>query len=283
MDIRDVATSVPADYAPPQSFNTSLQHTDPSLTWDAEDEGRKRVLQKKALLLAGGKGSKDGEGSSDDGSSSDEDEVGAGEGMHGGTEDGTGAAVKAQRQPAKRKAGSKDGLEMQVVYAPALEQLATRVAERKQAAATQTSQAGETVWQAYLRRRKEKKKERKTRRKRGVNSSDDDDDDDSIALAGVQGKTAKAKITLDATVVRLQAAAAQPGSDADEDPWNDPFFNQEGEGVRSAKPGSKAARQREAAAEEAEEAGGFHANLADVRFQNLFTDHNFALDPTDPR
>ncbi|GFH22616.1 NUC153 domain-containing protein, partial [Haematococcus lacustris] len=254
-----------------------------------------------ALLLAGGKGSKDGGGSSDDGSSSDEDEVGAGEGMHGGTEDGTGTAVKTQRQPAKRKAGSKDGLEMQVVYAPALEQLATRVAERKQAAATQTSQAGETVWQAYLRRRKEKKKERKTR-----------------------------------------AAAAQPGSDADEDPWNDPFFNQEGEGVELGAPAipssddeegtganarrkgaagkaaghdrkkggerkgkkllgsggggelktdgggsgaaelDKAARQREAAAEEAEEAGGFHANLADVRFQNLFTDHNFALDPTDP-
>ena len=28
-------------------FNLSLQHTDPKLSWDADDDGRKRVLHKK--------------------------------------------------------------------------------------------------------------------------------------------------------------------------------------------------------------------------------------------
>jgi hypothetical protein len=29
------------------AFNLSLQHTDPKLSWDADDDGRKRVLHKK--------------------------------------------------------------------------------------------------------------------------------------------------------------------------------------------------------------------------------------------
>jgi predicted glycoside hydrolase/deacetylase ChbG (UPF0249 family) len=47
VQVRDSATSVPSEYEPPMVFNLSLQHTDPKLTWDADDEGRKRVLHKK--------------------------------------------------------------------------------------------------------------------------------------------------------------------------------------------------------------------------------------------
>ena len=43
--VRDAATEVPADYEPPATFNISLQHTDPKLSWDAEDPERKRKLQ----------------------------------------------------------------------------------------------------------------------------------------------------------------------------------------------------------------------------------------------
>ncbi len=43
--VRDTASDVPADYQPPATFNISLQHTDPKLSWDAEDPERKRKLQ----------------------------------------------------------------------------------------------------------------------------------------------------------------------------------------------------------------------------------------------
>ncbi len=42
--MRDEAEDVPAGYAPPLAFNISLQHTDPKLSWDAEDPERKRKL-----------------------------------------------------------------------------------------------------------------------------------------------------------------------------------------------------------------------------------------------
>ena len=47
LQVRDAATSVPSQYEPPLAFNLSLQHTDPKLSWDADDEVRKRVLHKK--------------------------------------------------------------------------------------------------------------------------------------------------------------------------------------------------------------------------------------------
>ncbi|KAG2482679.1 hypothetical protein HYH03_018414 [Edaphochlamys debaryana] len=47
--VRDSASTVPSDYTPPATFNISLQHTDPKLSWDAEDPERKRKLQGRRL------------------------------------------------------------------------------------------------------------------------------------------------------------------------------------------------------------------------------------------
>jgi hypothetical protein len=45
---RDVATDVAANYEPPPSFTTAaLQHTRVKLTWDRDDEHRKRALSKR--------------------------------------------------------------------------------------------------------------------------------------------------------------------------------------------------------------------------------------------
>ena len=44
---REVATSVPSGYRPPDVGAAAMQHTKPKLTWDAEDEGRKRMLHKR--------------------------------------------------------------------------------------------------------------------------------------------------------------------------------------------------------------------------------------------
>jgi hypothetical protein len=41
--VRDTASDVPSTYTPPDFFSRALQHTDPTLTWDETDRGRKRV------------------------------------------------------------------------------------------------------------------------------------------------------------------------------------------------------------------------------------------------
>lgn len=48
--MRDTATSLPSGYEPPQVFNQSLQSTNPKLSWDADDNSRKRVLQKRCAV-----------------------------------------------------------------------------------------------------------------------------------------------------------------------------------------------------------------------------------------
>ena len=45
--VRDCATEVPADYAPPDFTTAALQHTNVKLTWDADDDTRKKALRKK--------------------------------------------------------------------------------------------------------------------------------------------------------------------------------------------------------------------------------------------
>lgn len=44
---REVATAVPSGYRPPEVGAAAMLHTKPKLTWDAEDEGRKRLLHKR--------------------------------------------------------------------------------------------------------------------------------------------------------------------------------------------------------------------------------------------
>ena len=44
---RDSATAVPDNYEPPNFQTVALQHTNVQLTWDADDDGRKRALSAK--------------------------------------------------------------------------------------------------------------------------------------------------------------------------------------------------------------------------------------------
>ena len=45
--VRDTAEEVPVDYAPPDFTTAALQHTNVKLTWDADDDTRKKALRKK--------------------------------------------------------------------------------------------------------------------------------------------------------------------------------------------------------------------------------------------
>lgn len=45
--VRDLAEEVPSDYTPPDFTTAALQHTNVKLTWDADDDTRKKALRKK--------------------------------------------------------------------------------------------------------------------------------------------------------------------------------------------------------------------------------------------
>ena len=45
--VHNKAESVPGDYAPPDFTTAALQHTNVKLTWDADDDTRKKALRKK--------------------------------------------------------------------------------------------------------------------------------------------------------------------------------------------------------------------------------------------
>ena len=49
---RDSATVVPDGYEPPNFQTVALQHTNVQLTWDADDDGRKRALSAKRATQA---------------------------------------------------------------------------------------------------------------------------------------------------------------------------------------------------------------------------------------
>lgn len=44
MQVRDEAGSIPAGYEAPVFKSSALQHTKPKLSWDKDDESRKKVL-----------------------------------------------------------------------------------------------------------------------------------------------------------------------------------------------------------------------------------------------
>ncbi|GAX82620.1 hypothetical protein CEUSTIGMA_g10046.t1 [Chlamydomonas eustigma] len=243
--VRDSASSVPTEYEPPVIFNLSLQHTDPKLTWDADDEGRKRVLHKKMTeeeikeadfqaylgsddedddiegpgrgeekdaekirdryrsLLLGATGKSDQSAVHDakswnaDDEEEEEEENVEDRGDQGSKETKIGARIKR-----------KDGMEMEVTFVSGLEKLGEQILSKKK---EERDRAGETVWEAYLRKRKEKRKERKKRTGRGGRDEDssESDDYDDVEEGGSKGQK----------------------GEVEDDPFDDPFFKDGSAGV----------------------------------------------------
>ncbi|KAK9828879.1 hypothetical protein WJX72_002532 [[Myrmecia] bisecta] len=264
--VRDTAAQLPDGYEAPVFMTAALQHTNVKLTWDAEDETRKKALTRrltedqireedfKAYL-----------GSEDD---ADEEEAegeetgealreryrkllleggGGGEtkGVHdrtvskawgrAGEEDGDSAEASSSGSEgeaggAARVASKERGMEMEVTFTPGLEGLGERLAAKQR---DKAERKGETVWEAYLRRRREKKKAALAMGRHNVHSSDEDDDSDGVDSG--------------------EEAAAAPGDDAffqhENDPFADPFFqDKEGGPAAGAEPGPGKAKTGKAKA-----------------------------------
>ncbi|GIL97701.1 hypothetical protein Vretimale_3279 [Volvox reticuliferus] len=331
--IRDTATEVPPGYEPPAHFNISLQHTDPKLSWDAEDPERKRKLQgrrlktdqelleadfaaylgseedddeeeeKDALLLdqqqgqdatattgAGEKqeganggrrsGKEDAEalrrryralllGEAAANASKTKGRVGGkswlgGEDGEEGTDDEKQAEEEEDRQVRARGrqgagepstsgrdgGGGKGDVDMVVTFHSGLEGLGERLKKKKE---EERARAGETVWEAYLRKKREKRALRRAQgRLRNLSDSEDSEDyiSDGEGDAGGSGKIkGKAKETeKKGKNKKDRTDKCNDGGDDDDmygdvvpddlffqgdnkDPFADPFFNQDGGGV----------------------------------------------------
>lgn len=208
--IRDSATHVPADYEAPVFQTKALQHTNVELTWDKEDESRKKALTKKLTVdelkdddfkayLA-----TDSDDGDDDGEENGEDDPEAVRQRYLRL-----ALLAGDKETENGKGGKKDEdeVDLEVTFEPGLESLAGRLAAKKEEA----GRGGETVWEAYLRRKKEKKAEARRMGKHNVDSSDDDDDDFS------------------------DYSSEEHGDGKGKDPFDDPFFKSDGDGVNTRK------------------------------------------------
>ncbi|DBA79259.1 TPA: hypothetical protein ACH3X1_009072 [Trebouxia sp. C0004] len=205
--VRDKAEEVPPDYAPPDFTTAALQHTNVKLTWDADDDTRKKALRKKmtedsirdddfkaylassseesaaeedaaalrdryrALLLANTKGEDARTGGSKGrtwgGAASGSDQDS--DSQAAGDSEG-----EAEARGKKKRAG-KD-MDMEVTFTPGLEGLGVRLlAQRKEA----SQRKGDTVWEAYLRRQKEKKLAAKAQGRRHASSDEDESEDEA--------------------------------------------------------------------------------------------------------
>ena len=258
---RDVATTVPSDYTPPDEVALATSHTRPDTGWDADDGGRRRAL---AAAARGGSAVKTGranaealrdddfraylasDASSDDSDGGRDDAAAAAKyrALLAGGGDGTAAGVRATpRAGGKAWAAAGDGDDenatatatrtqgdLQVTFAGGLDALSTRLAERADASRS-GGRASKTVWEEYLAKRAAKWAARKA----GGRGSRAGDSSDSGSGGGGGGGD----------------DAPPPPRKAGADPFDDPFFADDG-GVDA---GAAAAAGIDSEAEEAEGGG----------------------------
>ncbi|KAI3438627.1 hypothetical protein D9Q98_001049 [Chlorella vulgaris] len=255
--VRDEASEVPADYAPPNFQARALQHTSVQLTWDADDDGRKRALTHRpnaeelkeddfrAYLASdseGRSGSEDGVGEGEGGEEEDEaaireryrslllggGDAGAMQERQGkkdwGNSSGEGESSSDDEAEAAGKARVKDdkGMEMEVTFLPGLENLGERLLAKKR---EEEARKGETVWDAYLRRRREKRAEAK-RKGRQLASDESDSDYDGNGGGGSESGS--------------EGEGRDPFFQQEADPFDDPFFK-DGPGADAAEAAELAA------------------------------------------
>ncbi|EFN57460.1 hypothetical protein CHLNCDRAFT_57252 [Chlorella variabilis] len=246
--VRDEATDVPTDYAPPTFQARALQHTNVQLTWDTGDDGRKRALTRRVTAeelkeddfkayLATDSEAEDGEHGGIEGEADEEDEEaireryrrlllgggvdaaqerqgkrdwGGGSGDDEGSEGSSGSDSEGQ-DAGRTRINDDKGMEMEVTFLPGLENLGKRVLARKQ---EEEARKGETVWDAYMRRRREKRAEAKRKGRRLGSDESDSDYDDAAGRGSGSGSEEEADAS----------AEGDPFFQPKDDPFDDPFF-----------------------------------------------------------
>lgn len=247
-EVRDRVTGVPDDYvAPPAFANLALQHTNVKLTWDADDDNRKRTLAKrvtkdelrdddfKAYLASESEASEPDEAAQAKykallagGDGADSRKGGKGWGGGGGDDSGS----EGDDEGGARPKSDRD-MEMELTFEGGLEALGQRLLSKKQ---EHEARKKDTVWEAYERRRREKRAAAKAQGRRH-NSDSEDISDPEVSDGG--------------------AERDDPFFQHHDDPFNDPFFQDDGaqqpaaQGQEGGKKRDKAKRKAEQAAQKA--------------------------------
>lgn len=229
----------------------ALQHTNVELTWDKEDETRKRALSRK--LTADELKEDDFKAylatDSEDSSEEDRDVVRENEtqnaeairnryrkllesnGVQVGEEERAGGKEWTSTAPEDEDRN----MEMEVTFDAGLESLGERLTAKRKDAVTR---AGETVWEAYIRRRREKKAEA---RRMGKFNADSDNEIDSGSSQDEDVSGAS------------DGDANDPFFQHEGDPFADPFFR-DGDAVEGKEKQKKKKQDRKGEKEEDGEA-----------------------------
>ncbi|EKG16697.1 NUC153 domain-containing protein [Macrophomina phaseolina MS6] len=279
---RDACDRIPDGYRPNDFVTDALTHSRVKLTWDADDNARKEV-QKRAfsqkeiddndLQAYIGSDSSSSSGEEDSGSEADSEVDGAGAKP---TKDAKKRAREEKAAKLRAALGLDTGIstlkksrdadkpvgDMQITFTSGLS--SSKDDKKASSSSVFENEPEETTKEKYLRKERERKQRRKDRakaRRMGL------DPDDPGALAKVRGDAAAADTAdNDSSAGEEQddAKADTAENDDDNDPFNDPFFeNPDEERKRAFKEAKKAekARRREDREKQARKSAAERAQL----------------------
>ncbi|CAM8958796.1 unnamed protein product [Rhodiola kirilowii] len=281
-DARDVATEVPSDYKPSDFFTKALQLSKPVLTWDEDEPERAKTLKENLMLmkyvildklelnefLASDESDSDDDGA-DNQPAKKHDKVDAYRSLLSG----------AGADEDDDNSDGDDGQDMEVTFNTGLEDISKRILERSE-------NKSETVWEAHLRKRKEKRKAKKSKKDSDEESnySDNDEGIDDFFSDGPQLKRCKgdSKIKSDKKGKDNMEADKEAGASRAELELlltDDKGTESHAKGYKIKPEKTKGKKGKEVVDDKKIP----EADLDDPRFQCLFKNPLFALDPTDPQ
>ncbi|KAG9104417.1 pre-rRNA-processing protein esf1 [Ceratobasidium sp. 370] len=289
-ECRDECTSdAQASHKGMDFVTDALRHSKVKLTWDDDDPERTRITRRRMTR----KEVDEGDFRALLASSSSEDE--------GENEEGEPAASKRERMRALLLGGNDDdlpegwgdgdddkGADLEITFMPALSSNAPKEGE------------DETTLDRYKRKQKEKKAQRKAKREQAPSErtedpgndffGEDSDADVEVEPSGArkgsrsgnnkdEGSKAPRNVSTDAELALLLA----PDAAVDAEPKH---FDMRAvlKAEKAGRSGKKGQRGKKGAPEaNAEDGQDFQMDVKDERFSALHEDHEFAIDPSNPR
>ncbi|KAL2651004.1 hypothetical protein R1flu_019132 [Riccia fluitans] len=225
---KDSASDIPSDYKPVEFETKALQHSNVKLTWDDDEPLRAKALRRKFNAdqlneqdyrdYIASSSSESGSESEPEVDESGDEEKATGEEKQKLREKYLSLLSDAGAEGGNVVGKKVDKGNIEIKFNTGLDELSEKLAEK-----VKKTKTDETVWEAYLRKKREKKKARKN--KANDDDSDFPDEDGGMASdGGAQGKD-------------------DPFFTHDEDPFDDPFFQDESSQPSKGKNKGKRAKE----------------------------------------
>jgi len=317
---RDECEKIPDSYKPNEFVTDALQHSNVKLTWDAEDASRKEA---QAKAFRGSRKDIDendlkaylgSDSSSDEEARVDNETIIESSSSRKEQERQKMRSLLGLEAEPKRKVKSDDGPvgDLQITFSSGL----SGANSTKKSVFENEPELEETTVERYARKERERRQKRKERIKQGrdgasstvdvamvgKNTNERPEDlgfDDPFFTAPEHDKTSAAKMRKEERLKKRAereaeeaAAAAQRAElellmvdDNDESKGMRHFdMNEiEREERQAKKKGKKRKGKKEAETPTEPQSAGFEINTHDPRFARLYENHEFAIDPTNPR